>query len=187
MRAALPPPSQEQVPEPSTHSQNLSFTVISLHLLPAADTQERGTKSILQGANGKEYLAYHVKVTPSPSSSNSLEIKALITLMDYLMNLLFQILDKDVKEKRSQHKQTAIALLFLCLLQLPCWGALRWETQVLSFTSPPASLFQPNLVNKELLTTPHTSLSCGQVSSGASAPPTQPRPWEEKQVKITKL
>lgn len=82
VREALPPtPSgtgyRAQHPQ---HSQQLFLSVISLHLLPAADTQERGTKLILQGENGKEYLANHVKGAPSPSSPNSLEIKALITL-----------------------------------------------------------------------------------------------------------
>lgn len=75
------PSTQEQVTEPSTPSTaRISPSVISLHPLPAADGQERDTKSILQGANGKESLAHHVKGTPSPSSPNPLEIKALITL-----------------------------------------------------------------------------------------------------------
>lgn len=78
----------------------------------------------------------HVKGTPSPSSPNSLEIKALI-----ILSLLFDESSvvniwQRCKRKKSQHKQTAVSPLLLWLLLLPCWRARLWAAQVPSFPSP---------------------------------------------------
>lgn len=87
-------------------------------------------------------LAYHVQGTPSPSSPNPLEIKELITLCLPIVWWIFCWCEI----KQSQNKQNARAPSVPLAAQLL---PLRDSTS-------PASLSKPNLLNKELLTTPHS-------------------------------